>query len=94
MPRPKKYATNEERLAAQREQKRRSGTKKRREARGLDPLAPYSGEAGTGAKLTAAEVAELRKLRKTENWTMATLARKFGISQQQVSAILAGKHWQ
>lgn len=93
MARPRKYKTDEERRAAQLEQKRRSAIKGRREARGLDPLLPHAGEVGTGAKLTAEQVAELRRLRQVEGYTLETLARKFNIAPSTVSLILAGKTW-
>lgn len=93
MPRPPKYATEEERRAAQLEQKRRSAIKGRREARGLDPLAPHAGAVGTGAKLTAAQVAEIRSLYAEQNWTIATLARQFDVSERTISMILRGETW-
>lgn len=93
MPRPAKYKTAEERAEAKREQKARSGKKRRREARGLDPLAPHSGEVGTGAKLTDEQVAEIRRLKAEAGWTNITLARQFGVSGGAISLLLRGKTW-
>lgn len=94
MARPAKYKSEEERRAAQLAQKRRSAIKARREARGLDPLAPHAGEVGTGAKLTPAQVDEIRRLRAEQNWTIATLARQFDVSERTISMLLRGETWQ
>lgn len=93
MARPPKYATEAERRAARLAQKRRYQIKVRREARGLDPLAPMSGASGTGAKLTAEQVAEIRKLKAEQNYTLATLARQFGMSERAISEILREESW-
>lgn len=94
MGRPPKYTSEAERRQAQLEQKRRSATKGRRKARSLDPLAPYAGAASTGAKLNAAQVAEIRCLHREQQYTLATLARQFDVSERTISAIARGETWQ
>lgn len=50
------------------------------------------GEHASSAKLTAADVEELRRLR-GEGWTQVRLAKRFGVTQANVSAILTGQTW-
>jgi hypothetical protein len=54
-------------------------------------MAP-SGERASGAKLTAAQVQEVKSLR-AEGWTQTRLAARFGLSQQAISYLLAGRTW-
>jgi hypothetical protein len=44
-------------------------------------------------KLTAKKVIEIRKLYKTEEWTMKKLAIKFGISFQTIFNVIHKKNW-
>ena len=93
MARPRKYKTDEERRAAQLEQKRRSATKSRRLARELDPLEPYRGEAGTGAVLTWPDVREIRRLHRERQMTLKSLAHRFGVSEKTISDIVNFRTW-
>lgn len=93
MARPTKYKSPKERREAQLEQKRRSAIKSRREARGLDPLAPYAGEVSTSAKLTWGKVREIRKLHRELDWALKTLAHKFSVSEFTIGAILRNEIW-
>lgn len=92
MPRPPKYATEAERLAAQRAQKAASEHRRRRKARGLDELIPIEGSAATGAKVTEEQVREIRK-RYREGLTIGTLARLFDLSEGAVSNIVNRRTW-
>ena len=49
------------------------------------------GEAHSQAKLSDREVAQLREMAAMHKWSQRELARLFGVSQAQVSAILANK---
>jgi hypothetical protein len=51
-----------------------------------------SGERNGSAKLTRSQVQRMRQLRE-RGWTQQRLADKFGVSQPNVSAILADKNW-
>lgn len=46
------------------------------------------------AKLTLAEVDEMRKLYREDGWTQAALSRRFGVGVQQVGRIVRGECWQ
>ncbi|HEX5016165.1 MAG TPA: HNH endonuclease [Actinomycetes bacterium] len=50
------------------------------------------GESLPQAKLTAANIADIRILR-TQGWTQQALADKFAVSQVQISKICRGKKW-
>jgi hypothetical protein len=50
------------------------------------------GEKAWAAKLTAADVEEMRTLR-ADGWTQVRLAARFGVTQANVSAILTGLTW-
>lgn len=50
------------------------------------------GERASGAKLTAADFAEVRRLR-VAGASQTSLARRFGVSQQAISLLLKGKTW-
>lgn len=95
MARPPKYKSDEERLEAKRAQNRRSAQIKRRRVVGLDPEAPlYSTHASaraTRGKLNNAQVAEARRLREREGWTITTLARQFNVSERAMLAALKGE---
>lgn len=52
-----------------------------------------TGEDSGAARLTAAQVAELRAMYATGKWYQRALAAHFGISQSQVSHIVTRKHW-
>jgi transcriptional regulator with XRE-family HTH domain len=93
MPRPPKYKSPEERAEAIKAQKARSAQKRRREARNLDLFASLHGENQNTAKLTVEQVEEIRRLKEIEGWTNLTLARKFGVSERQISAIVRGENW-
>jgi transcriptional regulator with XRE-family HTH domain len=49
------------------------------------------GEAHSQAKLSDREVAQLREMASLHRWSQRELATMFGVSQAQVSAILANK---
>ncbi len=49
----------------------------------------YRGDEHKSSKITDAQVAQIRHLRKTSNITMAELAKMFGISQPHVSQIIS-----
>lgn len=51
------------------------------------------GEAAPGAKLSTADVVEMRRLRMDEGLTQAALAGRYGISAGVVQHILAGRKW-
>ena len=51
------------------------------------------GEQHVAAKLTADDVAEIKRLRATGEWSQSRLARKFGISPTQVWRIAHGYKW-
>lgn len=90
MARPKKYATEEERRQAQRISKAESAKKARRKAAGLpEDAAPVH----SGAVLTPEQVAEIRRLRETQNYTLATLAKQFGVAEATISNIINHKAW-
>lgn len=93
MPRPKKYATEAERLAAQRAQKAASEHRRRRKVRGLDELIPIEGEAATGAKVTEDQVREIRKRYREQGLTISTLARLYSLSEGAVSDIINRRTW-
>ncbi len=93
MTRPPKYKTETERLEAQRAQKAASEAKRRRAARGLDPLAPHAGEVGTGAKTTPGKVREIRRLYKEHNFTIKTLAYQFDLSESAIREIVKNESW-
>lgn len=50
------------------------------------------GEQNANAKLTAAQVAEIRILR-AKGWTQTRIAIKFGVTQANISYLLLGKTW-
>lgn len=50
-------------------------------------------DSGTGGVLKAAQVAEIRSLYAEQNWTIATLARQFDVSERTISMILRGETW-
>ena len=50
------------------------------------------GERVKGAKLTAKQVIEMRKLR-AEGWLHRQLAEKFGVARQTVTGVVSGKEW-
>lgn len=52
-----------------------------------------SGEHHPMARLTFAEVLEMRKLYSTGDFTQKALARMFGVSTSQANNILKGRHW-
>lgn len=51
------------------------------------------GEAHGGAKLTEAQVSEIRRLWATKSYKRNELAAMFGVSRQTIWAILSGRHW-
>ena len=59
---------------------------------GVKPRRPH-GERSARAKLTDADVLELRHLYSTGNYTQKELGARFGITQTTVSSIIHGKTW-
>lgn len=60
----------------------------------LDGFAAYETPAAEQRRLTAEDVAEIRRLYATGQWWQKTLAREFGVSQPQISKIVRGLQWQ
>jgi DNA-binding transcriptional regulator LsrR (DeoR family) len=44
-------------------------------------------------KLTAEDVAEIRRLYSTQGWLQASLAREYGVSQGHISKVVRGLQW-
>ena len=44
-------------------------------------------------KLTAEDVAEIRRLYHTQGWPQKALAREYGVSQPQISKVVRGLQW-
>lgn len=61
-------------------------------ARGEDGRHARCGEANHAAKLRASDVVEIRSAHRTGS-TLASLARRFGVSYQTVAFIVAGTTW-
>lgn len=57
------------------------------------PPPPQTGIANGRAKLTAEQVAEMRRLRKEQGYPLKYFARLYRISISQVSKILLGESW-
>ncbi len=53
---------------------------------------PCKGERHGRAKVTDSDIREMRRLDKL-GWAHADIARRFGLSQPQVSGIISGKYW-
>ncbi len=62
-------------------------------ARGRQARNRLPGERHPMAKLTAAQVAEIRRLYATGAFTQKRLGERFGVKQANVSLIVRGAHW-
>lgn len=63
------------------------------DAKGRRVNTPMRGEANPAAKLTAAQVAEIRRAYAPRVVTRAALAEKYGVSKALIEKILAGDLW-
>ena len=62
-------------------------------ARGRARNRAFAGSANGFAKLTEADVLEMRRLSREEGWRQTTIALRFGVTQANVSLILIGRAW-
>jgi len=57
------------------------------------PTPPKKGENNKNAKLTSAQVAEIREAYNSKTATIMTLAKQYGVSFQNISKIVRGERW-
>lgn len=64
----------------------------RAKGRAIDPPR-HTGEEHPGAKLTAQQVCEIRRLYRPRHGILAALGRQFGVSSVQIRNIVERRHW-
>ena len=70
-----------------------SGTSRKGRSWNSNPCWPGRGESSSVAKLTGALVVEARRLYAEERWTVAAIARHFGMSQSATTNAVNGRTW-